>query len=205
MRDRRAKQRHDAIAHHLVDGALVAVHGLHHAFEHRVEELAGLLGVAVGQQLHRALQVGKEHGHLLALAFEGSLGGEDLLGQMARGVAGGGLGLRAGGCSVSGVAHCPQKANPGGLSKPHCGQRRPSGLAHCPQNFMPSGFSKPQLGQRMGVPSGTAVRAAGCARAGAPARATDMGVWDGVSVLQGGQVSSEKHETAADAGVEEEG
>jgi hypothetical protein len=55
------------------------------------------------------------------------------------------------GAVVSGAAHCPQKANPCGLSKPHCGQRRPSGLAHWPQNFMPSGFSKPQLGQRIGA------------------------------------------------------
>jgi hypothetical protein len=54
---------------------------LHHAFEHGVEELPRFLGVPVGQQLHRALQVGEEHGHLLALAFEGGLGGEDLLGR----------------------------------------------------------------------------------------------------------------------------
>ena len=68
--ERRAKQRHDAVAHHLVHRALVAVHGLHHALEHGVEELARLLGVAVGEQLHRALEVGEEHGDLLALAFQ---------------------------------------------------------------------------------------------------------------------------------------
>ena len=50
----------------------VAVHRRHHALEHGVEELAGLFGVAVGQQLHRALQVGEQHGDLLALAFEGA-------------------------------------------------------------------------------------------------------------------------------------
>ena len=54
------------------------------------------------------------------------------------------------GRSVSGVAHCPQKANPGGLAKPHCGQGPVSGVAHCPQNFIPAGFSNPQLGQRIG-------------------------------------------------------
>ena len=69
----RAEERHDPVAHHLVDGALVAMHRLHHPLEHRVEELARLLGVAVGQQLHRALEVGEEHGDLLALAFEGAL------------------------------------------------------------------------------------------------------------------------------------
>ena len=78
----RPEQRHDAIAHDLVHRALVAVHGLHHALQHRVEELPGLLRIAVGQQLHRAFEVGKQHGDLLALAFQGTAGGEDLLGQI---------------------------------------------------------------------------------------------------------------------------
>ena len=69
---RRAEERHDPVAHHLVDGALVAVDGLHHPLEDRVEELARLLGVAVGEQLHRALEVGEEDRDLLALAFEGA-------------------------------------------------------------------------------------------------------------------------------------
>ena len=43
VRDRRAEQRHDPIAHHLVHGAFVAVNRLHHYFEHGVQELAGLL------------------------------------------------------------------------------------------------------------------------------------------------------------------
>ena len=84
--ERRAEQRHDAVAHHLVDGALVAVDGLHHPLEDRVEELARLLGVAVGEQLHRALEVGEQDRDLLALAFQGGLGGEDLLGEVLRGV-----------------------------------------------------------------------------------------------------------------------
>ena len=70
VRQRRAEERHDPVAHHLVDGALVAVHRVHHALEHRVEELARLLGIAVGQQLHRALEVREQHGDLLALAFQ---------------------------------------------------------------------------------------------------------------------------------------
>ncbi len=45
---------HDAVAHDLVDGALVAVGGFHHPLEHRIENLSRLLGVAVGQQFHRA-------------------------------------------------------------------------------------------------------------------------------------------------------
>jgi hypothetical protein len=43
------KQRHDAVAQHLVDSALVAMHGVHHALQDRIEELSGLLGVALGQ------------------------------------------------------------------------------------------------------------------------------------------------------------
>ena len=88
--ERRAEQRHDAVAHHLVDGALVAVDGLHHPLEHRVEQLPGLLGVAVGDQLRRALEVGEQDGDLLALAFQSASRGEDLLGEVLRGV-----GLRA--------------------------------------------------------------------------------------------------------------
>ena len=85
--ERRAEQRHDAVAHDLVHGALVAVHRLHHALEHRIEERARLLGVAVGEQLHRALEVGEEHRDLLALALQRAPRGEDLLGEVLRRVA----------------------------------------------------------------------------------------------------------------------
>jgi hypothetical protein len=93
---RRAEERHDPVAHHLVHRALEAVHGLHHAFEHGVEQLARLLGITIGEQLHRALQVGEEHGDLLALALEGGLGREDLLGQVFGGVGLGGGEARLG-------------------------------------------------------------------------------------------------------------
>jgi hypothetical protein len=84
--ERRAEQRHDAVAHHLVHRPLVTVNGLHHQLENRIEDLARILGIAVGQELHRALDVGKEDGYLLALALEGGFGREDLLGQVFRGV-----------------------------------------------------------------------------------------------------------------------
>jgi hypothetical protein len=80
MCDRRAEEGHNPIPHDLIHRALVAVHRHHHALQHRVEELARLLGVAVCQQLHRGLQVGEEHGHLLALALQGTAGRENLLG-----------------------------------------------------------------------------------------------------------------------------
>jgi hypothetical protein len=46
-----AKEGHNPVVHNPVHGALVAVHGLDHAVEHRVkEELLRSLGVAVGKQ-----------------------------------------------------------------------------------------------------------------------------------------------------------
>jgi hypothetical protein len=86
MRERGAEQRHDPVAHDLVDSPLVPVHGLHHAFENGVEQLARLFGVPVREQLHRALQVGEQHRDLLALAFEGGPRGQDLLGEVLRSV-----------------------------------------------------------------------------------------------------------------------
>ena len=86
MGERRTEQGHDPVAHDLVDGALVAVHSLHHVLEHGIEEFARFLGITIGEQLHGALQIGEEHGDLLALAFEGRLGGEDPLGQVPRSV-----------------------------------------------------------------------------------------------------------------------
>ena len=118
--ERRAEERHDPVAHDLVDGALVAVDGLHHALEHRVEELARFLGIAVGEQLHRALEVGEEHRDLLALALQRGLRGEDLLGEVL-----GGVGL--GGGEAAGL-------------------RRERGAAGR-QNFLPGVTGMPQLGQ----------------------------------------------------------
>ena len=89
--DRRAEERHDPVAHHLVHRALVAVDRGHHVLEHRVQELPRLLGIPVGQELHRALEVGEQHRDLLALALDGALGGEDLLGEVLGDV---GLGRR---------------------------------------------------------------------------------------------------------------
>src|SRR5260370_13395760 len=84
MTERRGKEGNNRVAHHLVDGTLVAVDGLHHAFQDGVEKLASLLGIAVGEQLHRALEVGEEDRDLLTLAFQGCLRGKDLLGEVLR-------------------------------------------------------------------------------------------------------------------------
>ena len=76
---RRTEQRHDPVPQHLVHGALVAMHRRHHAFQDRVEDHPRFLGVALGEQLHRALDVGEHHRHLLALAFDGRSRAEDAL------------------------------------------------------------------------------------------------------------------------------
>jgi hypothetical protein len=65
------------------------MHRLHHVLKDGVEELARLLRIPVGKQLHRALEVGEEDGDLLTLSFERALRGENLLGEML-----GGVGLR---------------------------------------------------------------------------------------------------------------
>ena len=42
--------------------------------------------ITISQQLHRAFHVSEQHRHLLALAFESALGGENLLGEVLRGI-----------------------------------------------------------------------------------------------------------------------
>ena len=82
--DRRAEQRHDPVAHHLVHRAFKAVHGVHHVREDRIEDVARVLGIAVGEELHRALEIGEQDGHVLPLALERRLRGENSLGEMRR-------------------------------------------------------------------------------------------------------------------------
>ena len=52
------------------------------SLEDRVKELARLLGIAVGEQLHRALQVSEEDGHLLALTLDRLATAQDAAGEM---------------------------------------------------------------------------------------------------------------------------
>ena len=74
MGQRCPKQRHNAVAHDLVHRALVVMHRCHQALQDWVEEPTGLLRVTVSQQLHGPLQVSKQHGDLLALAFQDTTG-----------------------------------------------------------------------------------------------------------------------------------
>jgi hypothetical protein len=87
MGNGRAEQGHNPVAHHLVHRALEAVHGVHHQLNNRVQELLRGLGIEPLDQPGGVLEVGEEDGDLLALAFQSSFGGEDFLGQIARGVA----------------------------------------------------------------------------------------------------------------------
>jgi hypothetical protein len=56
-----------------------------HALLHP-EDLGRFIGIPIGEQLHRVLEVSEEDRHLFALAFERALGGEDLLGEVLRSV-----------------------------------------------------------------------------------------------------------------------
>jgi hypothetical protein len=56
---RSPEEGHDAVAEHLVHSAFVAVYGVHHHLQGRIEEPLGRLRVKVADQLGRALEVGK--------------------------------------------------------------------------------------------------------------------------------------------------
>ena len=101
--DGRPEQGHDAVTHHLVDGALEAVDGLHEPLDHVVEQRPGVLGIAVGHELQRALEVGEQDGDLLALAGQGGARGEDLASEVA-----GRVGVGGGKARVA-VGHAPQR------------------------------------------------------------------------------------------------
>jgi hypothetical protein len=50
--------------HHLIHCGFVVVDGLHHALEKGIEELVRILGVAIHEQFHRALQIVEKHRNL---------------------------------------------------------------------------------------------------------------------------------------------
>ena len=79
---RGAEERHDAIAQGLADDSLVAVDGFDHLFQDCIEELMGLLRIAVGQERERVLDVGEEDGDVLALALESRPRGKHALSEM---------------------------------------------------------------------------------------------------------------------------
>ena len=172
--DRGPEERHDAIAHHLVDDAFVRVDRLHHQLEDRIEELPGFLGIAVGQELHGALDVGEEDGHLLALTLDRSPRGEDPRGQMSRrvvapaGEARGRAGER-GDVAKRRAAHVAELAVEGGLgaaARAGAGQHRSADAAEGRRRAV----AGPAPWTRHGSPGAPLARGGGGASAaGAPA------------------------------------
>ena len=65
------KQGHNAIAEHLVDGALEAVHRVHHVVDGGIEELLGGFRIEAADEFGRVLEIGKQHRDLFALPGEG--------------------------------------------------------------------------------------------------------------------------------------
>jgi hypothetical protein len=49
-----------------------------------IEELLGGFGIETTDEFGRVFEVGKEHGHLLAFAFQSGTGRKDLVGEMGR-------------------------------------------------------------------------------------------------------------------------
>src|SRR5712691_11105076 len=86
MGNGRTKQGHNAVAEHLMHRALEAVHGVHHVVQSRIEEVLGRFGIQATDKFRRVLEIGKEPGDLLALAFERAAGGQDLLSKIGWGV-----------------------------------------------------------------------------------------------------------------------
>ena len=59
VRQRRAENRHDAVTHHMVHSAFIAVYSVHDLVDNRIDELARFLRVAVSKEFHRAFEVGE--------------------------------------------------------------------------------------------------------------------------------------------------
>jgi hypothetical protein len=77
MGDRRAKQCHETFPEELVDGALVPMDFGERQREELVDDSMHRFGAdAVGQR-SRADEVAEEDRYLLALSFQGGLGGKD--------------------------------------------------------------------------------------------------------------------------------
>jgi hypothetical protein len=80
--NRGAKQCHNAVAEHLIHSALVAVHGVHHVVDGRIEELLGRFRVEAPDEFRGVFEVGKEHRDVLALTFQGGTSGTNFVRKM---------------------------------------------------------------------------------------------------------------------------
>jgi len=80
--DRRSEERHDPVARVLVDRALEAMHPVGQDLEEAIHDLVPLLQIDALLKIHGALDIREEHGHLLALPFQGAAEGQDLVDQV---------------------------------------------------------------------------------------------------------------------------
>ena len=157
-----AEERHDAVAHHLVHRALIAVHGLPHALQHRVQQLACLLRVALGEQLQRALEVREEHGDLLAFPLERALRGQDLLDEVPGRVGVGRAEARLGGRGSGGRARTWGRTSPSGRPGSRSGRRSGGAERRTRRRTSPRAGSRGDTGNRAcrGLQAGPSVQAA---------------------------------------------
>ena len=135
VRNGRTEQRHDPIAGVLVDRSLEAVHAICEDLKEVVQDRVPLLRVDLGCQLHRALDVRKEHCHLFSLALEGGASAQDLLRQVLWSVRAG-IALRSQvGCGLSlarpptGTAELILRISNGAATCAGPGERRAAGHA----------------------------------------------------------------------------
>src|SRR5262249_31902319 len=80
------KEGHQAIPQVLVHRPLVAVYCLSHEPQHLVHHLVHHLGVHLLCQLRGVSHISKQYRHLLALPFQGTARGENLLSQVPGGI-----------------------------------------------------------------------------------------------------------------------
>ena len=82
VRQRRAKQGHEAITETLINGAFIAMYRIQSQSKEAVQQaMHGFRPQALGEG-GGVGEVAKQHGDLLALAFEGTARGENLLDQV---------------------------------------------------------------------------------------------------------------------------
>ena len=84
--NRRAEEGHDAVAGILIDRAFEAMDPVGEDREKPIHDLVPLLGIDLLGEIHRALHVREEDGHLFSLALEREARSENLLDQVTWGV-----------------------------------------------------------------------------------------------------------------------
>ncbi len=97
MSDGRTEQRHNAIAHELIDGAFVSVNFIHEDTKTPVHDLMDLLRIEIFKDGRRVSYVGENDGDEFALTFNGYAVRENLVREVFRPVGAGLLVVDGGG------------------------------------------------------------------------------------------------------------